>query len=83
MIEFGIIIEARMLSKRLPGKVLKKIDKFTILEILIKNLETSKNSDKIIVATTLNKKDDKICDLLEKKKFLIIGEVKIMFLQEF
>lgn len=68
MIEFGIIIEARMLSKRLPGKVLKKIDKFTILEILIKNLETSKNSDKIIVATTLNKKDDKICDLLEKKK---------------
>ena len=38
------IIQARYDSKRLPGKVLKKINHKTILEILIKRLSKSKKN---------------------------------------
>lgn len=49
----GIIIQARMGSTRLPGKVLKKIDdKNTVLELLIKRMKLCKLVDEIIIATT-------------------------------
>ena len=57
----GIIIQARTGSKRFPGKVLKKItDRYNILEFLIKRLKFCKNINKIIIATTNLKKDNKI-----------------------
>ena len=34
-------IEARMGSSRLPGKVMKKLGKYYLLEILIKRLKSS------------------------------------------
>ena len=37
MSNFGIIIEARTGSKRLPNKILKKVNKKTILDYLIKS----------------------------------------------
>jgi len=49
----GVIIQARMGSTRLPGKVLRELDENeTVLDILIKRLKLSKLVDKIIVATT-------------------------------
>lgn len=57
------IIQARYDSKRLPGKVLKKINHKTILEILIKRLSKSKKISKIIVACSNNKNDKKIIKL--------------------
>ena len=60
------IIQARYLSTRLPGKVLKKINGITILEILIKRLSKSKHISKIIVACTSNKHDKKIIDICNK-----------------
>ena len=62
-------IEARMNSKRLPGKVLKKLGKYPMLDILLKRLKKSKKKNKIIVATSKNKKDDKIVNFLKKKKY--------------
>lgn len=59
------IIQARMGSKRLSGKVLKKIGKSTILEILLKRLGRSKLVDFIVVATTERHDDDSIADLVE------------------
>jgi len=54
------IVQARMGSTRLPGKVLKKIkDKF-VLDYVIYRLRMCKNLDDIILATTTNKKDDKL-----------------------
>ena len=54
-------IEARMGSSRLPEKTLKKVYKdFTLLELVIKRFQLSKNIDGIIVATTIEKQDDKI-----------------------
>ncbi len=53
-----LIIQARMGSTRLPGKVLMDINGKSILENLIERVSSSKTIDKIIVATTTNTEDD-------------------------
>ena len=57
------IIQARAGSKRLKNKILKKIEKRTIIEILLQRLKYSKKIKKIIIAIP-NTKDN---DLLYKK----------------
>ena len=52
------IIQARMGSTRLPGKVMMKINNRTILEHCLTRLSNSKKVDKWIVATTTNDDDD-------------------------
>ena len=65
----GCIIQARMGSTRLPGKVMKKIDgKKSILEHVIKQLSYSTKIEKIIVATTDLPEDDVIIKYLISKK---------------
>ena len=68
--KIGAIVQARMGSTRLPGKVLKKIKGKTILEHVINRLKFSTKLDKIIVATTTNPSDDLIVDLCKKKEIL-------------
>ena len=63
------IIEARMSSSRLNGKVLKKINNKEVLKIIIQRLGFSKIINKIIVATTTDKRDDKIINFLKKNNF--------------
>ena len=60
------IIQARYNSIRYPGKVLEKINKKTILEILIKRLSRSKYISKIIVACSNNTKDRAIINVCKK-----------------
>ena len=60
------IIQARMGSTRLPGKVLKKIGEKSILEIVINRLKKSKFLDEIGVATTIDENDDAIAELSKK-----------------
>ena len=62
------IIQARYLASRLPGKVLKKINNKTILEILIKRLLKSKRISKIIIACSSNKMDKEIIKIADKVK---------------
>lgn len=60
----GVIIQARMGSTRLPGKVIKKINgNITILDLLLKRLKLSKKIDKIIIATTKNSSDTIIANI--------------------
>ena len=66
MNKVGIIIEARMNSSRLPGKVLKQVNNLPILLFMIKRVKLIKNVDKIIIATTTSHKDNVICKLAEK-----------------
>ena len=54
------IIQARMGSERLPGKVLKKIGNDTVLGHVINRVKKIKNIDNIVVATTKLKTDNKI-----------------------
>ena len=55
---YDIIIQARMGSKRLPGKSLKKYENTTPLEVLINRIKNIKNIKNIIIATTKLKKDN-------------------------
>ena len=58
------IIQARMGSSRLPGKVLAEIEGQSLLGILISRVKFSKFLDEIVVATTMEKADDILCDWL-------------------
>lgn len=65
----GCIIQARMGSSRLPGKVMREIDDHnTVLDYVVEQLRLSKKIEKIIVATTNLTEDDVICDHLLLKK---------------
>jgi len=64
----GCIIQARMSSTRLPGKVMIKIDKEnTVLDCVINQLQDSKEIKNIVIATTDQKEDDVIVEFLKKK----------------
>ena len=61
----AIIVQARTGSSRLPGKILKKINKDeTILDLCIKNLKSL--NYKIIIATTTNEADKSIIRIAKK-----------------
>ena len=53
-------IEARMGSSRLPGKVLKEFGNETALSLLVKRLKKCQNIDDIVIATTIEQKDEPI-----------------------
>ncbi len=62
----GIIIQARMGSTRLPGKVLKFLDKDEkVLDILIKRMKMCKQVDEIIIATTPEKQNSLIIEVVK------------------
>lgn len=66
------IVQARVGSTRLPGKVLKKICDKTVLEHDIDRLRRIKNIDEIVIATTTLDKDNAIvseCERLGVKCF--------------
>ena len=46
------IVQARMGSTRLPGKVMKQINGFPMIELLLNRLAKSKRVDQIVVATS-------------------------------
>ncbi len=65
----GLIIYARMTSKRFPGKVLTKIyDNQTISEIIVNKLKNNGCKKQIVVATTKRKSDKKIINFCKKNK---------------
>ena len=62
------IVQARLTSKRFPNKVIQKIGKFTIIELILKRLKRSKLIDEIVFAIPSNKKNDKLYVLLKGLK---------------
>ena len=52
-----VIVQARMTSTRLPGKVLKQILGKSLLEYLVERLRRVRQIDQIIIATTINDTD--------------------------
>ena len=64
---FGIIIQARLNSKRFPKKVLKRLDKKnSVLQFQISRISKEFAKKNIFIATTLNKEDIKICRISKK-----------------
>ena len=61
-----IIVQARMTSTRLPGKVMKIVCGKPLLEHLINRLKRVKCADQIVIATTVNETEDIIVELCKK-----------------
>tara|TARA_X000001036_G_C20635706_1_gene788992 strand:- start:1182 stop:1397 length:216 start_codon:yes stop_codon:yes gene_type:complete len=59
-------IQARMTSKRLPGKVLKKINGIPLIEYLLKRSSFLSKTQKIYVLTSKEKSDDPIVNYCKK-----------------
>lgn len=55
-----IVVQARLGSTRLPGKVLKTVLGKTLLEFLFERLKRAASCDGIVIATTTNPADDAI-----------------------
>ena len=62
------IVQARMSSKRLPGKVLMKIQGKTLIERVIERVSKSKYVTKMIIATSKHNTDLPLRKLCFKKK---------------
>lgn len=60
------IIQARMGSTRLPGKILKKVQGKTLLEIQLERLKQSTHIQQIVVATTALAQDNPVVDLCKQ-----------------
>lgn len=68
---FLAIVQARMSSNRLPGKVMKDILGKPLIGYLLARLKASKRIDKIILATSLDKTNDLLCEYVSKEGFFV------------
>lgn len=57
------VIQARMTSTRLPGKVLAEIGGRPALQLMLERLSACRRLDRIVVATTVNATDDAVVAL--------------------
>lgn len=57
------LIQARVDSKRLPGKALLKLGGYSILEWVIRRVQDSRELSKVVLATTTKPADDTLCEL--------------------
>jgi spore coat polysaccharide biosynthesis protein SpsF (cytidylyltransferase family) len=61
-----IIIQARMSSSRLPGKVLMPVEGKVMLAYLLERLNAASLLENAIIATSVEKTDDPICEFSKK-----------------
>lgn len=61
-----IIVQARMTSTRLPGKVLKEVLGKPLLEYQIERLKQVNSADGVVIATTTNDTDQPIIELCNR-----------------
>jgi spore coat polysaccharide biosynthesis protein SpsF len=61
-----IIVQARMTSTRLPGKVLKQVLEKPLLEYQIERLLRVKLANEVVIATTTNTTDEPIVELCDR-----------------
>lgn len=57
-----VIVQARMTSTRLPGKVLMDLGPGTCLEIVCRRLERLESADAVAIATSVDASDDPIAE---------------------
>tara|TARA_Y100001968_G_C19432032_1_gene757618 strand:- start:90 stop:1847 length:1758 start_codon:yes stop_codon:yes gene_type:complete len=64
----GAIITVRMSSSRLPGKALMNINGIPSILVVLERVKRIIGVDVIVVATSIDEKDDKLADLLLKNQ---------------
>ena len=62
VLKVAVILQARMGSSRLPGKVLADISGRPMLQFIIERLQRSSSVDEIILATTDSSSDDTLAE---------------------
>ena len=77
------IVQARMGSTRLPGKVMKPILSTPMIEILLHRLSKAQEINQIVVATSKNRKNDALDDHVSKLGFDVIRGSEDDVLQRF
>ncbi len=65
----GVIIQARMSSTRLPGKVLLSLAGKPVLQHVIERVKQVRGIDSVIVATTTETEDDAIADFCSRNRY--------------
>lgn len=65
-LKIAAIIQARMNSTRLPGKVLRKVLGIPLLQFQIEKVRRSSRINEVIIATTTNEMDDPIIELCKE-----------------
>lgn len=65
MSRIACIVQARMGSTRLPGKILKEVAGKPLLEHLINRLKKAATIDDIIIATTTSQDDNQVVDFVK------------------
>lgn len=78
-----IIVQARMGSTRLPGKVMKRLAGLTMIEHIMRNLSRVKRADYVVLATSTNLKDDPLVNLAEKRGWLFFRGSELNVLERF
>ena len=63
------IIQARLSSKRLPNKVLKKINNKELLMYIIERIREISSTNQIYVATSNNDSDQEIVNFCKSNNF--------------
>lgn len=66
----GCIVQARMTSSRLPGKVLRTLDYkngISVLGSVIERLRACRTLDQVIIATTINEEDDPLVEYAKRE----------------
>lgn len=64
----ALIVQARMASTRLPGKILKEVLGKPLLSYLIERLRRVRLAETLVLATTTHSREQPIVDLCEKEK---------------
>lgn len=64
--KFGCIIYSRMKSSRFPEKAKFKLEGISLLERVIQRTKKINNQKKIILATSIDRSDDYICEIAKK-----------------
>ncbi len=62
------IVQARTGSERLPEKVIKPILNEPMIIYTLKRLRKSKYIDELVLATTIEKRDDSLVDIVKKQR---------------
>jgi len=81
----GAIVQARIDSTRLPGKVVLPILGMPMLSLLLYRIKKAKLVDRVIVATSNEKSDDPISELVNNEKDIILyrGDKKDVLIRMF
>jgi spore coat polysaccharide biosynthesis protein SpsF len=60
------IVQARMSSSRLPGKIMRPVVGRPLLELLVERLKRARRVDEVVIATTTNDGDDLVESLTQR-----------------